>query len=771
MTLRRAVVLGAGVMGSQIAAHLANAGVETVLLDLGDLAHQAKERLRRWEPAPLFLPEVDRLITPGDVERDLERVAHADWVIEAVVEDLPTKQALLDRVGAYWRPGTIITTNTSGLPVGRIGEALPEAARRHFLGAHFFNPPRYMRLLELIPTPATDPAVTATVAAWGDRRLGKGIVYAKDTPNFIANRIGTFAFLRAVHLMLALGLTVEEVDAVTGPFLGRRGATFRTADLVGLDVALAVAAHSYAHLPHDEARETFRAPAPLEEMVRRGWLGEKTGAGFYRRTEAGVEALDLTTLTYRPRRRPQVGWVEAARELPLAERLRAAMAAGDALGRFAWTLVRDVLVYAARRIPEISDDVVNVDRAMRWGFNWEAGPFETWDLLGVAAVAERLAAEGVPLPPLVEAVLRHSEGRFYREDPTGRAAFDPATATYRPVPEPPGILRLDVVRRTGRVLAQNADASLLDLGEGIAAVALHGKLNLIGLGTLEVLAAGLDRLEREFEALVIGTDAADFSAGANLALLLMEAQEGNWDELDLALRTFQDLLQRVRHHPKPVVAAVAGRTLAGGAEMALACPRVVAAAETYLGLVETGVGLIPAGTGTMEVVRRLSRRIPADVTLDLLPLLRWAFETVARARVSRSALEARELGYLREADLVTMNADRVTSDAREVARSLVQLGYRGEPPAPVRVAGQRARAALESFLYILKTGGHITAYDEVVGRRLAYVMTGGDVPEGSWVSEAYLLELEREAFLSLLGEARTQERIRHLLQTGRPLRN
>ncbi|MDR7459880.1 MAG: 3-hydroxyacyl-CoA dehydrogenase/enoyl-CoA hydratase family protein [Armatimonadota bacterium] len=771
MTLRRAVVLGAGVMGSQIAAHLANAGVATVLLDLGDLAHQAKERLRRWEPAPLFLPEVDRLITPGDVERDLEQVAQADWVIEAVVEDLPTKQALLHRVGASWRPGTIITTNTSGLPVGRIGEALPEAARRHFLGAHFFNPPRYMRLLELIPTPATDPAVTATVAAWGDRRLGKGIVYAKDTPNFIANRIGTFAFLRAVHLMLALGLTVEEVDAVTGPFLGRRGATFRTADLVGLDVALAVAAHSYAHLPHDEARETFRAPAPLEEMVRRGWLGEKTGGGFYRRTEAGVEALDLATLTYRPRRRPQVGWVEAVRELPLADRLRAAMAAEDALGRFVWTLVRDVLVYAARRIPEVSDDVVNVDRAMRWGFNWEEGPFETWDLLGVAAVAERLDAEGVPLPPLVEDVLRRGEGRFYRDDPAGRAAFDPATATYRPVSEPPGVLRLGAVRRTGRVLAQNADASLLDLGEGIAAVALHGKLNLIGLGTLEVLAAGLDRLEREFEALVIGTDAADFSAGANLALLLMEAQEGNWEELDLALRTFQDLLQRVRHHPKPVVAAVAGRTLAGGVEMAMACPRVVAAAETYLGLVETGVGLIPAGTGTMEVVRRLSRRIPADVTLDLLPLLRWAFETVARARVSRSALEARELGYLREADLVTMNPDRVVADAREVARSLVQLGYHGEPPAPVRVAGQRGRAALESLLYILKTGGHITAYDEVVGRRLAYVMTGGDVPEGSWVSEAYLLELEREAFLSLLGEARTQERIRHLLQTGRPLRN
>ncbi|MDR7488468.1 MAG: 3-hydroxyacyl-CoA dehydrogenase/enoyl-CoA hydratase family protein [Armatimonadota bacterium] len=771
MTLRRAVVLGAGVMGSQIAAHLANAGVATVLLDLGDLAHQAKERLRRWEPAPLFLPEVDRLITPGDVERDLEQVAQADWVIEAVVEDLPTKQALLHRVGASWRPGTIITTNTSGLPVGRIGEALPEAARRHFLGAHFFNPPRYMRLLELIPTPATDPAVTATVAAWGDRRLGKGIVYAKDTPNFIANRIGTFAFLRAVHLMLALGLTVEEVDAVTGPFLGRRGATFRTADLVGLDVALAVAAHSYAHLPHDEARETFRAPAPLEEMVRRGWLGEKTGGGFYRRTEAGVEALDLATLTYRPRRRPQVGWVEAVRELPLADRLRAAMAAEDALGRFVWTLVRDALVYAARRIPEVSDDVVNVDRAMRWGFNWEEGPFETWDLLGVAAVAERLDAEGVPLPPLVEDVLRRGEGRFYRDDPAGRAAFDPATATYRPVSEPPGVLRLGAVRRTGRVLAQNADASLLDLGEGIAAVALHGKLNLIGLGTLEVLAAGLDRLEREFEALVIGTDAADFSAGANLALLLMEAQEGNWEELDLALRTFQDLLQRVRHHPKPVVAAVAGRTLAGGAEMAMACPRVVAAAETYLGLVETGVGLIPAGTGTMEVVRRLSRRIPADVTLDLLPLLRWAFETVARARVSRSALEARELGYLREADLVTMNPDRVVADAREVARSLVQLGYHGEPPAPVRVAGQRGRAALESLLYILKTGGHITAYDEVVGRRLAYVMTGGDVPEGSWVSEAYLLELEREAFLSLLGEARTQERIRHLLQTGRPLRN
>src|SRR3990170_1661975 len=658
--LRRAAVLGAGVMGRTIAAHLASTGIPTVMLDLGDLAHKAHQSLRQIDPAALFLPDLDRLIEPGSLENDLARAAEADWIIEAIIEDLPTKQALLARLLPFWRPGTVVTTNTSGLPVGRIAEETPAEFRRFFLGAHFFNPPRYMKLLEIIPTPDTDPAITAAVAAWGDRLLGKGIGHCKDTPNFIANRLGTYGFLRTVQLMLEFGLSVEEVDELTGPLLGRpRTATFRLLDLAGLDVALAVAEHAYQNLPHDESRETFRPPAPLQEMVRRGWIGEKKGGGFYRRVDGEIQALDLSTMDYRPRRKASFPWVETTMTLEGPDaRLRAVTSAKDKGGQFLWTLVRDVLVYAARRIPEISDDIVNVDRAIRWGFAWEHGPFETWDALGVKEMAARLEREGVALPPVVTQVLQQGSGAFYRREDARLLYFDCTTAAYRPVPDRSGVIVLADQKRAG----------------------------------------------------------------------------------------------------KAVVAAPAGRTLAGGAEICLAAVRVQAAAETYMGLVETGVGLIPAGGGTMEMVKRAMGRIPPEVTADALPLLRWVFETVALAKVSRSALEAQRLGFLREADGISVNTDRLIQDAKAAALAMGRLGQRG-------------RAALESLLYILKTGGHITAYDEVVGRKLAHIMAGGDVPEGTGVSEDYLLDLEREAFLSLLGEQKTQERMRHLLQTGKPLRN
>ena len=771
--LRRAAVLGAGVMGRTIAAHLANTGIPTVMLDLGDLAHKAHQSLRRIDPAALFLPDLDRLIEPGSLENDLARAAEADWIIEAIIEDLPTKQALLARLLPFWRPGTVVTTNTSGLPVGRIAEETPAEFRRFFLGAHFFNPPRYMKLLEIIPTPDTDPAITAAVAAWGDRLLGKGIVHCKDTPNFIANRLGTYGFLRTVQLMLEFGLSVEEVDELTGPLLGRpRTATFRLLDLAGLDVALAVAEHAYQNLPHDESRETFRPPAPLQEMVRRGWIGEKKGGGFYRRVDGEIQALDLSTMDYRPRRKASFPWVETTMTLEGPDaRLRAVTSAKDKGGQFLWTLVRDVLVYAARRIPEISDDIVNVDRAIRWGFAWEHGPFETWDALGVKEMAARLEREGVALPPVVTQVLQQGSGAFYRREDARLLYFDCTTAAYRPVPDRPGVIVLADQKRAGKAVVSTPDATIVDLGDGVACVEFHGKLNIIGEGTLRILQTALDRLEQDFDALVVGNQARDFSAGANLMLLLLEAQEGNWEDLDLVVRQFQRVNQRMRYARKPIVAAPAGRTLAGGAEICLAAVRVQAAAETYMGLVETGVGLIPAGGGTMEMVKRAMGRIPPEVTADALPLLRWAFETVALAKVSRSALEAQRLGFLREADGISVNTDRLIQDAKAAALAMVRLGYRPPLPARIRVVGQRGRAALESLLYILKTGGHITAYDEVVGRKLAHIMAGGDVPEGTGVSEDYLLDLEREAFLSLLGEQKTQERMRHLLQTGKPLRN
>jgi 3-hydroxyacyl-CoA dehydrogenase len=773
LTLRRAAVLGAGTMGRTIAAHLANAGIPTAMLDLGDLAHQALPALRKMEPAPLFLPDLERLITPGSLESDLPLAADADWIIEAIIEDLPAKQALLARLLPHWRPGQVVTTNTSGLPVRRIAEETPAEFRRFFLGTHFFNPPRYMKLLELISPPEVDPAVAAAVAGWGERLLGKGIVTCKDTPNFIANRIGTYGFLRAVHLMLELGLGVDEVDELTGPLLGRpRSATFRTADLAGLDVALAVAEHAYQNLSHDESRETFRPPAALMEMLRRGWIGEKSGGGFYKRVDGEIQALDLTAMAYRPRRRNPFPWIETAMTLSdPGARLRAALAAKDKGGQFLAALVRDVLVYAARRLPEIADDVVNVDRAMRWGFGWELGPFETWDALGVEEFAAGLERAGIALPPAAAQVRQQDGGTFYRQEDARTLYFDLATAAYRPVPGRPGVLVLAERKRAGGTIADAADASIVDLGDGVACVEFHAKMNIIGEGTLSVLQAALDRLEREFDALVIGNQARDFSAGANLMLMLLEAQDGNWEDLDLAVRQFQRINQRIRYARWPVVAAPAGRTLGGGAEICLAAPRVQAAAETYIGLVETGMGLLPAGGGTKEMVRRTMARVPAGVAADALPLLRWTFETVALGRVARSALEAQGLGFLRESDGISMNGDRLIQDAKDAALAMARLGYRPPLAARIRVVGQRGRAALESLLYILKTGGHITAYDELVGRRLAGVMAGGDVPEGTLVSEEYLLDLEREAFLGLLGERNTQDRIRHFLQTGKPLRN
>jgi 3-hydroxyacyl-CoA dehydrogenase len=771
--LKRAAVLGAGTMGRAIAAHLANAGIPTVMLDLGDLASRAHQALRRIDPAPLFLPDFDRLIETGSLETDLARAAEADWIVEAIIEDLPAKQALLARLLTYWRPGTIVTTNTSGLPVGKIAAEMPVEFRRHFLGAHFFNPPRYLKLLEIIPTTDTDPVVAAQVAEWGDRLLGKGIVTCKDTPNFIANRIGTYGFMRAVGLMLEMGLTVEDVDELTGPLLGRpRSATFRTADLVGLDVGLAVAEHAYEHLPGDEARGVFRAPAPLREMVARGWLGEKSGGGFYRRRDGDIEALELSTMTYRLRRRPTFTWLETVRAIEdPTERLRAAAGPSDRGGQFLWTLLRDVLLYSARRIPEISDDVVSVDRATRWGFGWSAGPFETWDALGVAATVTRIEADGLEVPPVVTRVMADGEGAFYRRRGGATQYFDLTRSGYRDLAPISGLTILADLKAAGAVVARNPDASLLDLGDGVACVEFHSKLNTIGEGTGQMLRQALDRLETDFDALVIGNQARDFSAGANLMWLLLEAQDGNWEDLDLAIRQFQDVMQRIRYARRPVVGAPAGRTLAGGAEICLASAHLQAAAETYMGLVETGVGLIPAGTGTTEMVRRAQARVPAEVTADQVPLLRWTFETVALAKVSRSAHEAQRLGYLRESDGISMNTDRTIADAKSAALSLARLGRRPRLPERIRVTGGRGRAALESLLYILKTGGHITAYDEVVGRKLAHVMAGGEVPEGSWVSEEYLLELEREAFLSLLGQPQTLERMRHTLQTGKPLRN
>jgi 3-hydroxyacyl-CoA dehydrogenase len=795
MRVKRATVIGAGVMGSAIAAHLANAGVPTSLLDVvpaeltdedrrrgltpthpdvrNRLASTGRERALRASPPAFMVPELASLVTPGNVDDDLHRVQESDWVIEAIVEDLAAKRALFEQVERHWRPGIIVSSNTSGLSVTAMVEGRSQAFREHFLGTHFFNPPRYMHLVEIIPAADTRPETVTAARGVIGRMLGKGIVTARDTPNFIANRIGAFTSCLAVKLAIDEGYTVEEVDALTGPLIDRpRTATFRLADLVGLDTAYNVRRHVYESLSHDPDREVFTPPASLRTLVERGWLGAKTGRGFYWRQGETTLVIDLKTLEYRPQQASPFPSLERIGKIEqIGERIGELLRVRDRAATFVWQLLGRTLVYAARVVPEISDDVVNVDRAMRWGFHWDLGPFELWDALGPADVAARLAAEGMAIPPVVERVLRQGPGRFYRTLDGRRQFFDFRAAAYQPIPSEDGVPDHADPARDGRRIEHTADASLLDIGDGVACVELHSKLNTIGPETVRMLDVALDRLEREFEALVIATQARDFSAGADLRWLLAAAEEGNWHGLDRAVRSFQQVVQRIRRAPKPVVGAATGRTLAAGAEICLACARVQAAAETYMGLVEPRVGLIPAGGGTMEMVKRAQAGIPSAVAADLLPLVGWAFETIARARTSQSALEARRLGYLRESDGITMNAHRLMQDAKEAALAMARLTSRPPLASPIRVGGDRVRSALRAMLYILKTGGHITAHDEVVGQRLAHVMAGGDVPEGTWVSEEYLLDLEREAFLGLLGEGKTRDRIRHTLQTGKPLQN
>jgi len=792
--LGRAAVLGAGVMGSTIAAHLANVGVPTVLLDivprdLNDderrrgLSLQAPEvrnrfarlgldRATKAQPAAFYSPARSALIQIGNFDDHLAWLSEVDWIIEAVVEDLAIKRELLARVEAHWRQGTIVSTNTSGLPVGAIAAETGAEFRAHFVGTHFFNPPRYMKLLEVIPTPHTQAWVTERVAALGERMLGKGVVYCKDTPNFIANRIGSYALLKVIHLMVELGLEIDEVDELTGPIMGRpRSATFRTSDLVGLDTSLHVAENSYRHLPHDEERAIYQVPAFMREMATRGWLGEKTGGGFYKRRDGEILTLDYRTFEYRPRKRLSTPALEAAKAIadPI-QRAAALFAMDDKFGEFLRRVSAAVLLYAARRIPEISDDVVNVDRAMRWGFAWESGPFEQWDAFGSAGLLERVVPPGTALPEVVERV-RATGGAFYRDDAGARTYFDLRTGAYQPEPGPADRILLVRLKQQDRTVERNPGASLIDLGDGVLCLEFHSKANAIGEDTVRMGYKALERVKTDFETLVIGNQGEHFCAGANVMLMLMEAQEGNWEDLDFAIRQFQGLTTAIRRSPIPVVAAPFGMTLGGGVEFCVCCPHVQAAAETYMGQVEPGVGLIPAGGGAMEMTRRVAERVPDDAQVDMLPILRWGFETIAMAKVSTSAEEARRLGFLRPSDGITVNRDLLLADAKAAALALVRSHYRPAPPAQIRVVGQRGYAAIESMLYIMRTGGHITDHDVVVSKKLGYVMCGGAVPEGTRVSEEYLLDLEREAFLSLLGTSATQDRIRHFLQTGKPLRN
>jgi 3-hydroxyacyl-CoA dehydrogenase len=741
MPMRSVAVLGAGTMGAQIAAHFANAGVPVVLLDLtGDAARDGLKRARALKPDPFFTAGAAALISTGGFDPDLSKVAGVDWILEAVVEQLDVKRALLERVDAVRRPGTIVTSNTSGIPIASLAEGRSDDFRTHWLGTHFFNPPRYLRLLEIIPTAETDAAVVERVSHFSDHRLGKGVVLAKDKPNFIANHIGLYGVAQVLRALASGDYTIEEIDAMTGPAIGRpKSATFRTMDIAGIDILAHVAKNLHLELP-----------AVIASLVDRGWVGEKSGQGFYKRekTPSGSEilTLDPATLTYRAKQSARLPALEAARSIEdVRERIQVLFRGKDTVGQFLRDTLGPTLRYTAKIWPQIAYSIDDVDRAMQWGFGWELGPFEIIDAIGPNEVLGGDSAQ-----------LLQGRDRF-RNDGVPPAA--------------PDLQILRSAKDRQRVVRKNAGASLVDLGDGVLALEFHSKMNAIGGDTIQMIHAGVKEAAANFSALVVGNDAPNFSAGANLMLLLLEAQEGNWDEIDLMIRAFQGSTQALRDADVPVIVAPAGLTLGGGCEIALHGDRVQAAAESYIGLVEVGVGLIPGGGGTKEMLARAVDGLP-PAHGDLLPFVQRVFETIGFAKVSTSGADARRLGFLDQADRLTMNRERLMADAKAYALERVREGYqRPTPRTGIVVGGDSVLAALKLGIHLAWRGGRITDHDAVVGRALANVLAGGSLPHQTIVSEQYLLDLEREAFLKLTGERKTLERIQHTLKTGKPLRN
>ncbi len=777
---QRVAVLGAGTMGSQIAAHLANARIPSILLDLpsqeGDrsaIARQAWKFLAKRKPPALFTLERARLIEVGNFEDDMDQVGSCDWVIEAIAEKLEWKRSLFEKVAAHRQPGTVVSTNTSGLPLSSLAEGFDEDFRRHFLGTHFFNPPRYMKLLEVIPGEETLPEVLAWIERIGGSLLGKGIVIAKDRPNFIGNRIGTFAGCRAMALREELGLTIEEVDFLTGPAIGRpKTGTYRLGDLVGNDVMAYVQHNLYENLPEDPWRESFLPDRLLSELVKRGWAGRKAGRGFYRKVGSEILVLDPETFEYRSQTKPEFPSVAAVKEEPNpARRVAAILEAGGRAADFLWPLLRDTFAYAAGRVPEITDEFYQIDRAMRWGFAWDLGPFQLWDGLGVERVVERARGDGVEFPDWISALLETSRQSFYVEKDTVRY-FDAGRRSYQDLPSDPEKLSIKLLKRQKPAILSNPSASLIDLGDGVACLEFHSKMNSLDPQIVAMSQEALAEVERNFVGMVVGNQGRDFSVGANLFFLLQAATAGQWDQIDQSVRAFQNMTTSFRAASKPVVAAPFQRTLAGGCEVCLGCDAIVAAAETYLGLVEVGVGLIPAGGGTMELLARNVEEFSSDPGADRIPGVKRAFQAIGMAKVSSSADEALEMRILRASDRIEMDGDRVLFRAKKRVLGLAETGYQAPPPrTDIPVEGASGLAVLQVGLHLMKSAGYISEYDAVLGRKLSYVLCGGDLNHSTTVGEDYLLDLEREAFVSLCGEEKTRQRIEAMLKTGKPLRN
>jgi 3-hydroxyacyl-CoA dehydrogenase len=784
-------VLGSGVMGSAIAAHFANAGIPSLVLDIvppglspedlakptmrNSIAAGAVAAMKKAKPSPLFSQDNLTLIETGNFEDDIARLKEADWIIEVVKEDMKIKKIVLENAAPHIGPEAIFSSNTSGLSLAEMSGILPEDLRPRFLGTHFFNPPRYMKLFELIPTGDTDPELLKFVADFARDRLGKGIVLAKDTPNFIANRVGVHAMMATVQVMNEMGLSIEEVDALTGPAIGRpKTATFKLADLVGLDTFVHVAENIYPLIPDDEARETFKVPDFLHAMVEKGLLGRKTKAGFYKmekKPEKKLYTLDLETLEYRDQAKAKFPEIAAAKNIDdLSERLKTLAFGKGQAGQAIWKMLAASFSYSAMRLGEICDQAADIDRAVCWGFNWELGPFEVWETLGFRKVVERMKVDGLAIPEWVDALYDSGADAIYKTEDGVRMSPTAKPGVFAAVPVDDRVFDFDILRSQEKEVRRNPGASLLDLGDGVLGLEFHSKMNAIGQDTLNMVMTACTEAEQNWQALVVTNGADNFSVGANLMMLMMEAMEGNWEDINMIIHAFQTATGRLEHCGVPVVVAPHGLALGGGCEMTMGGNAVRCAAETYIGLVEFGAGVIPAGGGCMRLYQRQVDQLMDK--RDLQPAFRNAFEAIGMAKVATSCAEARELGFLRPGDSWSMNRDHLAADAKDIALAMARSNYASPiEDNNIPVMGTAGIGLAESVLFNMKEGGFISEHDMKIGMELANTLAGGKVPPGTTVTEKDMLAHEREGFMRLLGERKTLERIEYILKTGKPLRN
>jgi 3-hydroxyacyl-CoA dehydrogenase len=801
MNIGKAAVLGAGTMGATIAAHLANAGVPTLLLDIAPreltpdeeakgltldspqvknrIAKAGYDGLNKARPAAYMLGDNAKLISVGNFADDMAKLKECDLVIEAVVENLDIKHKIFAEVEKNRKAGAVIASNTSGIPIKSIAEPFSDDFKSHFLGIHFFNPPRYMKLVEIIPTEWTRGEIACNVAGFLDQRLGKGVVPAKDRPNFIANRIGVFGMMATIHEMIEMGFTPTEVDQMTGKAIGHAGsATFRTSDLVGLDVTAHVTTNLYPAVPDDEDREVFQLPDMIKTLLDKKLLGDKTKGGFYKKSKNAegkteILELDLNTLEYKPQQKTKFPSLDAAKQIEeIPPRVKKLVWGDDRVGEFLWKTTSRVSRYAANRIPEIADTIVEIDNAIKWGFGWEIGVFEAWDAIGVRESVERMNKEGQAVPANVQKMLDAGAETFYKNDKGVKSYYDLVAGEYKPMPERPGVIVLKSLKERAGVIKSNPGASLIDLGDGVACLEFHSKMNSIGGDTVSMMNFAIDEVEKNFKGLVVGNQGANFSVGANLMMLLLAAQEEEWDDINIMVAALQKAVMRLRYSAKPVVTAPFGMVLGGGCEISMHGDHVRAAAETYIGLVEVGVGVIPAGGGTKEMTMRAMDAAKRTPDADPLAFLKKTFELLGMGKVATSAQEAKAWGFLRDIDSISMNGDRLIGDAKQEVLNLDASGYvQPVQRTDILALGESAQSAMKLALHMMLRGGFISEHDALIGRKLAKVMSGGDLNHHTYVSEQYLLDLEREAFLSLCGERKTQERIGAMLKTGKPLRN